>query len=341
MTTAREYHLRAYPEGAPTADIFQLVERELPDPAEGEVEVEVTHLSVDPYMRGRMRPGVESYIPPFQLNEALDGGAVGRVVKSRSGSLKEGDRVVANSGGLGWRDRAVVAAKGLTPLPDLPVPDSAYLGVLGMPGLTAWAGLTQIIAPRDGDVLYVSGAAGAVGSLVCQLGLQRGLTVLGSAGSQAKRDWLEGEIGIAKAFDYRAYDARSLSSAIREIAPGGVNGYFENVGGMQLEALIDAMAGRGRIAACGMIADYNATTPPPGPRNMVMIVGKQLRIEGFIVTRFESLQGEFFAEVAPLVAAGKVVMRETVFSGLESAPEAFMGLFKGANTGKAVVEVRV
>ena len=297
-------------------------------------------VSLKNYMRGRMRPDVESYIPPFQLGEALDGGAVGRVVASRADGFAEGDRVVSNFG-AGWRDRAVVPAENLTKIPDIPgVSPSNFLGVLGMPGLTAWAGLTQIIAPEEGDTLYVSGAAGAVGSLVCQLGLHKGLTVLGSAGSQEKRDWLETEIGIAKAFDYRAHDSASLAAAIREIAPGGVNGYFENVGGMQLEALIAAAAPMARFALCGMIADYNSTTPPAGPRNMVMLVGKQIRMEGFIVTRFAERQADFLAEVGPLVASGKVVARETLYEGLERAPEAFIGLFEGANTGKAVVKVR-
>ena len=283
MTTSRQWHLAAYPDGAPTPDIFELVERELPEPGPGEVEVEVLYTTVDPYMRGRMRPDVDSYIPPFQLGEALDGGAVGRVVRSRADGFAEGDRVVSNFG-AGWRDRAVVPAHNLTKIPDIPgVSPSHFLGVLGMPGLTAWAGLTQLIQPKEGETLYVSGAAGAVGSLVCQLGLHKGLSVMGSAGSEAKRDWLEGEIGIARAFDYRAHNGASLAAAIREVAPGGVNGYFENVGGMQLEALIDAAAPMARFALCGMIAQYNATEPAPGPRNLVMLVGKQIRMEGFII----------------------------------------------------------
>ena len=339
MTTAREWTLTAYPEGAPTPAIFAMRETKLPELGDGEVEVENLFVTVDPYMRGRMRPDVKSYIPPFELGQPLDGGAVGRVVKSRADGIAEGALVVSNFG-AGWRDRAVVPAEQVTVVPEMPgVPASAYLGVLGMPGLTAWAGLTQIIRPESGETLYVSGAAGAVGSLVCQLGLARGLTVMGSAGSAEKRAWLEDEIGIHKAFDYRAHDAASLAKAILSEAPEGVNGYFENVGGMQLEALIDAAAPFARFALCGMIAQYNNTEPAPGPRNMVMLVGKQIRMEGFIVTRFAPQQAEFLAEVAPLVAGGKVKMRETVYEGLERTPEAFIGLFEGANTGKAVVKI--
>ena len=337
MSTAREIHLVAYPDGAPTPDIFALRERELPAPGPGQAEVEVLSYSVDPYMRGRMRPDVKSYIPPFALDEPLDGGAVVRVVRSEAERVEPGD-VMVGMGGAGWRDRAVVEARAFQKVDARSVPASAYLGALGMPGLTAWAGLTQVIEPKAGDTLYVSGAAGAVGSLVCQLGKARGLTVLGSAGGPEKRAFLTDELGVDHAFDYREHDAGSLANAILAEVDG-VDGYFENVGGMQLEALLSCMNVYGRIAVCGMIAQYNDTRPAPGPSNLTQIIGRQLRMQGFIVSTYQAKMGEFLSEVMPLVASGKVVTRETVYEGVGAGPEAFIGLFRGANTGKAVVRV--
>lgn len=337
MSTAREIHLTAYPDGMPTPDIFETVERDLPAPGPGQAEVEVLYYSVDPYMRGRMRPDVKSYIPPFALGEPLDGGAVVRVVASEAEGFAPGD-VAVGMGGAGWRDRAVVDTGGFTKVDASSVPASAYLGALGMPGLTAWAGLTQIIEPKEGETLYVSGAAGAVGSLVCQLGKARGLTVLGSAGGEEKCAFLTSRVGVDHAFDYKRHDAGSLAKAIlSEVS--GIDGYFENVGGMQLEALLNTMNTYGRIAVCGMIAQYNDQAPVPGPPNLPQIIGRQLKMQGFIVSTYQSKMMEFLGEVMPLVASGKVVAEETVYDGVESGPEAFMGLFQGANTGKAVVKV--
>ncbi|MEM9988696.1 MAG: NADP-dependent oxidoreductase, partial [Pseudomonadota bacterium] len=247
MTKTREIHLVAYPKGAPTLDLFEVKDVDLPDPGEGEVLLKILYMSVDPYMRGRMNPNVKSYIPAFQKGEPLDGGAVGQVLKSNSDTLSEGDYVVGFNGG--WRDHYVGPAEQFTKVDPNLVPLSAYLGVMGMPGMTAWAGLTQIIKPKEGESLYVSGAAGAVGSLVCQLGKHYGMKVYGAAGSQEKCDWLEKEAGIDKAFNYRKYDANSLTAALREVAPKGIDGYFENVGGMQLEAILNVIAFGGRIAA--------------------------------------------------------------------------------------------
>ncbi|WP_031555482.1 NADP-dependent oxidoreductase [Parvularcula oceani] len=338
MTTSRQIQLKGYPDGAPTPDLFQEATVELPAPQDGQALVETLYMSVDPYMRGRMNPHVKSYIPPFQLNEPLDGGAVCRVLESKTPELSEGD-IVVGMGGAGWRSHAIITPKGFSKIdPDL-VPLPAYLGVLGMPGLTAWAGLTQIIKPKEGETLYVSGAAGAVGSLVCQLGKHYGMTVLGSAGSQEKLDWLVREAGVDHAFNYKEHDARSLTKAIAEVAPKGVDGYFENVGGMQLEALLNVIAFGGRIAACGMIANYNAKELPPGPSSIINIIPRGVLMQGFIVSNYAHLQDDFIKEVAPLVASGKIKHEETIYDGLEKAPEAFLGLFEGANTGKAVVKV--
>ena len=339
MPIATEIHLRAYPDGMPTPDIFETVTRELPDPREGQVEAEVLYYSVDPYMRGRMRPDVKSYIPPFALGEPLDGGAVVRVVRSEAEGMAPGD-VLVGMGGAGWRDRAVIDPAGFQKVDADSVPASAYLGALGMPGLTAWAGLTRIIEPEAGETLYVSGAAGAVGSLACQLGRARGLTVMGSAGGPEKRAFLRDEIGVDHAFDYREHDAASLAKAILS-ETDGVDGYFENVGGMQLEALLGCMSTYGRIAVCGMIAQYNAqdAAEAAGPPNLTQIIGRQLKMQGFIVSTYQDRMMDFLGEVMPLVASGKVVARETVYEGVANGPEAFIGLFRGANTGKAVVRV--
>ena len=338
MTTARAWTLVRYPEGEPTPDLFALKEAPLPDPQAGQAMVEVLAYSVDPYMRGRMRPDVKSYIPPFALNEPLDGGAVARVVRSADPSLAEGD-LVTGMMGMGWRDRAVVQAGMVQKVDAGAVPVTAYLGVLGMPGLTAWAGLTRLIEPKAGETVFVSGAAGAVGSLVCQLAGRMGCRVIGSAGSEAKRDWLVREAGVDAALDYKGHDAASFTKALREAAPGGIDGYFENVGGHQLEAVLNLINDRGRIALCGLISQYNDTALTPGPSNFVNLLARQVRLEGFIVSRFMDQAPQFLAEVAPLVARGEIKAEETVYEGLESGPEAFIGLFSGANTGKAVVRI--
>lgn len=337
MVQAHQITLQDYPTAMPGAEHFGERTVELGDPGDGEVLVRMLWMSVDPYMRGRMRPNVKSYIPPFQKGEALDGGAVGQILKSNDPSLKEGDFVVGYEGG--WRDHHIGPAKAFTKVdPDM-APLSAYLGVLGMPGLTAWAGLTQIIQPKEGQTLYVSAASGAVGSVVCQLGKERGLKVFGSAGSAEKCTWLEEKAGIDKAFNYKEHDTTSLTKALAEVAPDGINGYFENVGGMQLEAVLNCIAFKGRIAACGMIAAYNDEKPVPGPSNLVNLVARSAMMEGFIVANYFDLAPQFFAEVAPLLSSGKIVFEETVYEGLEKAPEAFIGLFHGENFGKAVVKI--
>ncbi|RFB01580.1 NADP-dependent oxidoreductase [Parvularcula marina] len=337
MTETRQITLEDYPAGMPAPEHFGHRTVDLPDPQDGEVLIRVLWMSVDPYMRGRMRPNVKSYIPPFQKGEPLDGGAVGQVIKSKDPKFAEGDFVVGFAGG--WRDHHVGPASAYTKVDPNLAPLSAYLGVLGMPGLTAWVGLSQIIKPKEGEVLYVSGAAGAVGSLACQLGKHYGMTVMGSAGSAEKVEWLEKEAGVDKAFNYKEHDVVSLTKAISEIAPKGVDGYFENVGGMQLEAILNTVAFGGRMAFCGMISGYNNDKPEPGPSNLINIVGRGVMIQGFIVSNYMNLVPQFAAEVAPLLAAGKVKFEETIYEGLDKAPDAFIGLFRGENFGKAVVKI--
>jgi hypothetical protein len=331
-------YLNSYPNGLPESSLFRLGEHEAPAPKDGEVQLRAVWMSVDPYMRGRMRPDIKSYIPPFSLDAPLDGGMVGEVIESKHPNFSLGDYAVGFQGG--WREYATVAGAGLQKADPGIAPLSAYLGVLGMPGFTAWAGLTQIIKPKPGETVFVSGAAGAVGSLVCQLAKIKGCRVVASAGSPEKCDWLEKEGGADVALNYREYrNAGQLTKALAEAAPKGVDGYFENVGGMHLEAALNCIALGGRIALCGMISMYNSTAPEPGPSNLVNMIGRGVMAQGFIISNYLPLAPQFAFEVAPLLAQGKIKFRESVYEGLDKAPEAFIGLFKGENFGKAVVRV--
>ncbi len=238
---------------------------------------------------------------------------------------------------FGWREAVVAPAATFTRLPTIPgVPVQAFLGVLGMPGLTAWAGLTQIGEPAPGDTVFVSGAAGAVGSAVAQIAKLKGCTVVGTAGTDAKCQWLK-DAGIDHAINYRT--APSLLKAVQAAAPRGIDIYFDNVGGEHLEVAIEVARPFARLVECGMISGYNATEPLPGPRNMMQIISKSLKIQGFIVSQFMGLQPEFLAEVGPWVAAGKIRWEETISQGIEAAPDAFIGLFSGSNTGKMLVRL--
>jgi NADPH-dependent curcumin reductase CurA len=330
-TRSREIRLAARPRGTPVPDDFELAEVELPDPAEGEILVRNAFVSVDPYMRGRMNDA-KSYVPPFPLGEPLRGGAVGRVVASRNGRWPEGTWVQHD---LGWREAAVLDGRGVRAVEPELAPVSTSLGVLGMTGLTAYVGIVDIGEVGEGDTVFVSGAAGAVGSIAAQLARERGAAVVASAGTSEKIAWLR-ELGIAAAFDYTQTPTRE---ALRELAPDGIDVYFDNVGGETLEAAISAMRLRGRIVACGSISRYNATEALPGPRNMFMVVTKRLRMQGFIVSDHSDRFPAFLADVAPLVAHGTVRHRETVVEGIERAPEAFIGMLEGANVGKMLVRV--
>jgi NADPH-dependent curcumin reductase CurA len=328
---SREIRLASRPRGLPSDDDFELAEVELPDPGSGEVVVRNAFVSVDPYMRGRMND-VRSYVPPYALGEPLTGGAVGQVVSSRNDGWPEGTWVVHD---LGWREAALLDGSRLRAVDPSAAPLSTALGVLGMPGLTAFVGIADIGEVKEGETVFVSGAAGAVGSLACQLARLRGARVVGSAGSPAKRAWLE-ELGVDATFDYREVPPRD---ALRELAPDGVDVYFDNVGGETLEAAIGALRRHGRVVACGSISGYNATAPAPGPRNMFMVVTKRLRLQGFIVFDHFDRWGAFLEEVAPRVADGTIGYRETIVDGIERAPEAFLALFSGDNVGKMLVRV--
>ena len=336
--TGRAVFLKSFPEGMPTPDMFDIRTVDVHAPGENEVLLRTVWMSVDPYMRGRMNPRVKSYIPPFALDKPLDGGAVSQVIESGASGFAKGDYVVGFSGG--WQEYHVADAKTLQKIDPGLAPLSAYLGVLGMPGMTAWAGMSQILKPKEGETLFVSGAAGAVGSLVCQLGKIKGMRVIGSAGSKEKCAWLEAEGGCDVALNYKDYrDSTALTKALAEAAPKGVNCYFENVGGMHLEAALNCIAFGGRIALCGMIAQYNNTKSEPGPSNIINMIGRGVLAQGFIVSNYMHLSKEFVAEIAPLLAAKKITFRESTYDGLENAASAFIGLFHGDNFGKAVIRV--
>jgi NADPH-dependent curcumin reductase CurA len=331
-STSREWRLVSRPHGEPQPSDFELAQVPVRAPADGEVVVRNLFLSVDPYMRGRMND-VKSYVPPFALGEPMDGGAVGEVVASSADTHAVGDLVLHMQG---WREVAVGPARSFSVLPRGELPPSYSLGVLGMPGLTAYAGLFDVAGFIEGETVFVSGAAGAVGSLVGQLVTARGGRVVGSAGSPEKVRFLTEELGFDAAFDYRAGPvAEQLAAA----APDGIDVYFDNVGGEHLEAAIASLKVHGRAAVCGMISQYNATTPPAAPRNLAQVVAKRLRIQGFLVSDHGHLRGQFLSELTPMLVDGRITAQETVVDGIESMVEAFRGLLSGGNTGKMVVRL--
>jgi NADPH-dependent curcumin reductase CurA len=332
MTTVKEVRLKSRPVGLPTRDNFELAAVDLRDPGPGEVQVKNLWMTVDPYMRGRMND-VKSYAAPFQLGEAMTGGAIGQVTASNDPAFKEGDLVQSQ---LGWREAFTAPASSVQKLDPRGLPVQAFLGCAGMPGLTAYAGLLRIAALKDGDVVFVSGAAGAVGSLACQIAKAKGHTVIGSAGGPQKVAYLK-EIGVDHAIDYKAEP--DLSAALARAAPEGIDVYFDNVGGPHLEAALNSARLFARFAMCGMISIYNATEPPPGPRNLAIMIGRNIRMEGFIVSYHFDLLPKFIEELSRWVQEGKVKWQETVFEGIEKAPDAFLGLFSGENMGKMLVKL--
>jgi NADPH-dependent curcumin reductase CurA len=333
MTQSREIRLKSRPVGTPAHDHFELASTTLPEPGPGEVLVRNRFMSVDPYMRGRMydRP---SYVPPFAIGEVLQGGAVGEIVSSNDPSLKPGDLVNSMHG---WREAFVAKASELQKLPSIPgVPPQAYLGVLGMPGLTGYAGLLEIGQPKEGDIVFVSGGAGAVGSVVAQIAKIKGCTVVATAGSDEKCEWLR-SVGVDHAINYKT--CGNLLQAVKAAVPKGIDVYFDNVGGEHLEVAIELARPFARLVECGMIANYNATEPTPGPRNIIMVVGKSLKMQGFIVTQFAHLQPQFLKDMGGWIAEGRIKWEETIYEGIDKAPDAFIGLFSGGNTGKMLVRI--
>ena len=330
---SREIHLRKRPEGMATKEDFELVSTPIAEIKENELLVKNLWMSVDPYMRGRMVDR-KSYIAPFAIGEVLDGGAVGEVVESKNSAFPVGSKVANMSG---WREYFITDGEGLQLLPESAVPAQAFLGILGMPGMTAYTGLLKIGELKAGDNVFVSAASGAVGSIVCQIAKLKGCHVVGSVGSNAKANYLLKKLGVDAVVNYKSTE--NLQADIAKACPQGIDVYFENVGGDHLEAVLNVMNDYGRIAVCGMIDQYNATAPVPGPTNLAQIIIKKLKVQGFIVFDHWDSYPAFVQEMGQWIQEGKVTWEETVYDGIEKAPDAFIGLFTGKNTGKMLVKL--
>ena len=327
---ARAWHLVSRPEGAPDRSNFELREFDLPKLEDGAIHVRNLWLSVDPYMRGRMNES-RSYIPPFQIDEPMDGGAIGEVVESRADGFAPGNLVSHFSG---WRDEAVLPARAVSKLPELGAEPEQFLGMLGTTGATAYFGLLDVAEAKEGDVVFVSASAGAVGSAVVQIAKAKGMRVIGSAGGAEKCEFVRA-LGADAVIDYRAGPIlKSLAAA----APDGIDVYFDNVGGDHLDAALAVARNYARFAICGMIGGYNKGEPT-SLRFIMRIVAARIQLKGFIVFDFQSRMGEFYRDMGQWLASGQVKSRETVVDGLEQTPQAFLGLFSGANTGKMLVRL--
>ena len=329
--------LASRPTGEPSVDNFRLVHSPVPEPGAGQVLVHHHYLSLDPYMRGRMNEG-KSYAQPQPLDEVMVGGTVGEVVASQNPAFSVGDKVV---GAGGWQEYSLVDGAQLAMLRKVDatrVPLSAYLGAVGMPGVTAWYGLVRIIAPKTGETVVVSAASGAVGSAVGQLAKARGARAVGIAGGADKCRYVTEELGFEACIDYKAHgDLKSLSQALKEACPNGIDGYFENVGGMVLDAVMLRANAFSRIAMCGMISGYNGQPIPMAAPQLILM--NRMKVEGFIVSEHMDDWPAALKELGTLVASGKLKYRETVAQGLAAAPEAFLGLLKGRNFGKQLVKL--
>jgi NADPH:quinone reductase len=329
----RQIVLAARPEGLPKPSDFRLVETPLPPAAEGQFLVKTNYLSVDPYMRGRISEA-KSYAEPVQIDQVMVGGTVGTIVESRRPDYRPGEVVV---GYWGWQEYAVSDGQGIERFDVSLAPMSTALGVLGMPGMTAYFGLLEIGRPKSGETVFVSGAAGAVGSLVGQIAKIQGCRVVGSAGSQQKVDDLTGELGFDAAFNYK--DTKDYAAKLQEVCPNGIDVYFDNVGGTLTDAVFHQINVHARTVVCGQIDLYNATRPPRGPRPLWHLIVKRARVEGFLVFDFAHRFREGQQQVAQWIKEGRVKYRETIVDGLDSAPSAFIGLFHGQNVGKQLVRV--
>lgn len=331
---SREIRLTRHFTGPVKPEYFETALVDLPDPGEGEIQVKNAWLSVDPYMRGRMI-GIKTYVDPFQIGAPMEGGAVGKVVKSNADGFSEGDWVMSMNG---WREGWTGPTAGVTKIDADLLPPEAYLGVAGLTGMTAYVGITRMIDLQKGETLWMSAGAGAVGSAGIQFAKAMGAQVVATAGGAEKTAFCT-EIGADAVVDYKASD--DLAGAVRAAAKplGGVDGYFENVGGDHLQAALDVIKPFGRIAACGMIARYNDDTPLPGPTNLTQLVAKKLTVRGFIVSDHFDVYERFVSDLSSWMMAGKVKTRDTIYEGIDNAPEAFMGLFTGRNIGKMLVKL--
>ena len=327
---ARAWHLMSRPQGLPTKDDFALKDFALPPLTDGMVHVRNRWLSVDPYMRGRMND-VKSYVPPFALGEPMDGGAIGEVVESKADGFAPGDLVQHMAG---WRDEAVIDARTANKLPDLGAPPEHFLGVLGVTGMTAYFGLLDAASAKEGDIVFVSAASGAVGSVVVQIAKAKGMTVIASAGGADKCEFVR-SLGADHVVDYKA---GPLLKSLAAAAPDGIDVYFDNVGGGHLDAAFALARQNARFAICGMIEGYNDPTPASF-RYIMRVSAMRIRLKGFIVFDYFPRMAEFYRDMGPWLASGAVKSRDTVADGLEAMPQAFLGLFEGANVGKMLVRL--
>lgn len=329
----REWVFAQRPDGEPDMDSFELRDGEVPEPQSGELLVRVRYLSVDPYMRGRMRDS-ESYAEPWAIGDPMEGAVVGEVISSNSDAYDDGDLVTGNGT---WADYSVLNADSVAPVDPSVADLPAYLGVLGMPGRTAFFGLLEVATPKPGDTVVVSGAAGAVGSVVGQIAKLNGCRVVGFVGTDEKVQWLTDALGFDAAINYKQVD--NYGAALDDAAPGGVDVYFDNVGGPITDAVFRKLNLDARVAVCGQIAHYNEEDVPVGPRKLPQLISVRAKVQGLLVsdyaTRFETAS----KQLVEWVDSGDISHRESVVDGLENAPDAFLGLFSGDNIGKQVVAV--
>jgi NADPH-dependent curcumin reductase CurA len=326
----RAWHLKSRPQGTPTADNFELKEFELPALGDGMIRVRNQWLTVDPYMRGRMND-VKSYVPPFELDQPMEGGAIGKVEESNAEGFAPGDLVLHFAG---WRDEAVVPARTATKLPDLGAEPQQFLGILGTTGATAYFGLLDAASAKEGDIVFVSAAAGAVGSAVVQIAKAKGMSVIGSAGGPEKCEYVR-SLGADQVIDYRA---APILQGLRAAAGDGIDVYFDNVGGSHLDAALAVARNNARCAICGMIEGYNRTEPT-ALRFLPRVIAARIRLQGFLVFDYHSRMDEFYRDMARWLKEGAVTAKETIVDGLEHMPDAFLGLFKGENVGKMLVRL--
>ena len=328
----KEIRLASRPTGMPTLENFQFVDTDVPKPADGEVLARLLYISVDPYLRGRMREG-KSYIKPFEVGQVIQSGAVGEVIESNSPKFEAGDIV---TGMFGWRKYDVAKADGLMRV--IPgVSPSTALGVLGMPSLTAYFGLLDIGQPKEGETVVVSGAAGAVGMTVCQIAKIKGCRVVGIAGSDEKNEYLRRELGVDATINYKTVPV--MVEALKEACPNGIDIYFDNVGGDISDAVMPRITKGARIIVCGQISMYNSTDPPTGLRPQPYLLVNSATMTGFIVSQYASRFPEGLKQLAEWFMSGKLKHAETIVEGFENTPQAFLGLFSGENLGKQVVKV--
>jgi leukotriene B4 12-hydroxydehydrogenase/15-oxo-prostaglandin 13-reductase len=330
--TQKQFQLVARPNGLPKESDFKLVEAPLAAPQQGEVLVKTVYLSVDPYMRGRIT-GIRTYADPVNIGDVMVGGTVGEVIESRDPNLQPGDLV---AGSWGWRDRAVASAAGLRKLDPHVAPVSTALGVLGMPGMTAYFGFLDLCHPKAGETVVVSGAAGAVGSLVGQIAKIHGCRTVGIAGTDDKIQYIVNDLGFDAGFNYKTIS--DYTEKLKELCPQGIDCYFDNVGGAITDAVFTVLNPFGRVSVCGQISQYNLQEPEPGPRLLGQILVKQLKVEGFIVTRFQDRWPQGIAQMARWIQEGKLRYHEDIVEGFENTPRAFIEMLEGKNTGKMLVK---